>query len=236
MLRNHMQSGRKFFLFLLVLIILPPMIIYIVHAHAAPGYWISSSYKLIFLSPLVIRRWIRGVSWRRALTEGFNGGRFYRHWRATGGITIGLSAIYLCAYIMFRGYFDAGAVADQLAGTTGTSPETILWIGLFIIVINSVIEEYFWRGFLFRELNDLVPVWLAHLLTGIGFSLHHAVFYIHWFNGGLIALATVGLFGFSVIMNIVFIRFRDLFSCWVIHAAVDVVQIYIGIRLIGISF
>lgn len=104
-------------------------------------------------------------------------------------------------------------------------------IGLYIIVINSLIEEYFWRGFLFEKLSALINPWAVYALTGVGFSLHHIMFYYDWFSVSIFLLVTSGLVAYAMIMNYIFYRFRDLFSCWLIHAFADSAQIFIAFKI-----
>src|SRR5262249_4272541 len=50
-----------------------------------------------------------------------------------------------------------------------------LFLGLFIAGMHSLMEEYYWRWFVFGELRRLLPVPLALALSSLAFMAHHVV-------------------------------------------------------------
>jgi uncharacterized protein len=56
-----------------------------------------------------------------------------------------------------------------------TSPLEFLALGLFIAVVHSFLEEYYWRWFVFGRLRTLMPVGAAVVLSSLGFMAHHVI-------------------------------------------------------------
>ncbi len=58
---------------------------------------------------------------------------------------------------------------------------------------NSLIEEYFFRGVIFRSLFERLPVF-AYIISSLLFSLYHLAIFGTWFSGYILFLALFGLF------------------------------------------
>ena len=142
-----------------------------------------------------------------------------------------LAGVYISAFLLFKGSLNLQLIATKLQGMISLNVSNLIFIGLYIVIFNSLLEEYFWRGFMFQELRNTVKPWLAYALTGIAFSFHHVMFYYNWFNLTFFLVVTLGLIFYAIIMNFLFQRYKDLLSCWLVHAFVDVVQIGIGFAI-----
>ena len=227
----HQKTIRL--LVLLGLIFFPPVLFFLLESFFQLNYLLSSSYKIVFFAPIFYRHFFSGVSYKQALRKHFSGRVFLAHWPIMLGIGLLLAAIYFGAYELAKGYIDFQTIVAQLDARVQIDVQNILMIGLYIVFFNSLLEEYFWRGFLFDEMRGLVRPWLAYGLTGLAFSFHHVMFYYDWFNLPLFLLVSGGLIAYSLIMNVIFQQVRDLFSCWLVHAMADVVQVMIALVMFG---
>lgn len=227
-MKRHVKLGL-----LLFLLLFPFVLILLVRELSRPDYLISSFYKVIFLSPLFVRLLIDKKTFRKSLFEGFSCEVFKKNILIVLGIGMGLAAIYLATYLVLSQSLRTEAFVSKLNQLASINKRNILFIGLYLILFNSILEEFFWRGFLFKELREIISPWTAHALTGIGFSFHHIAFFFYWFDFYFLMLATSGLIAFAVVMNLVFERY-DLFSCWLIHAFADIIQVFIAFRIFGI--
>lgn len=125
----------------------------------------------------------------------------------------GISAIYAAVFSVHN--------AEKLPSGLGDLHTTANVIGtaLFVCVFAPVVEEFFFRGFLFGTLRriplrvrgrDLAP-WVAALLTAILFGAAHLG------SAGLEYLVPLGLLGFMLCL----VRWRtgSLYPCIVLHSA-----------------
>jgi len=107
-------------------------------------------------------------------------------------------------------------------------------VSVYIVVANSLLEEFFWRGFLYKELRALTAPWVAHACTGMAFSLHHIMYYHAWLGLASAAAATAGLVAFAVLMNVLFQRTQDLTSVWLVHGVADLGQLVVALYVFGV--
>ncbi len=104
---------------------------------------------------------------------------------------------------------------------------------LALSIGHSLIEEYYWRGFVFGRLRLCIPRVPAHILAGIAFSLHHIVICSHYFSlfWGVVLGAFVGLGG--MIWSLLYVRHGHFWGAWLSHIIVDLVLVSIGYQLIS---
>lgn len=103
---------------------------------------------------------------------------------------------------------------------------------LFICVIHSLIEEYYWRWFVFGQLKKVVPVFYAHIIAGVSFAAHHAVITTQFFplSWGVLLGGFAGAGG--VIWSILYERQKTLAGAWVSHLIVDMGIMAIGHKIV----
>ena len=95
---------------------------------------------------------------------------------------------------------------------------------------HALLEEYYWRWFVYGQLRRLLPPAAAHGLAGIAFGAHHVVItgvYFGWAWGGVFG-AGVALGG--VIWSVMFERQRTLAGAWTSHMIVDLSLMAVGHR------
>ena len=104
---------------------------------------------------------------------------------------------------------------------------------LALSIGHSLLEEYYWRGFLFGQLKERMPEFWAHLLSGAAFSLHHIVICSQYFslNWGILLGASVGIGG--ILWSWLYVRHGHFWGAWLSHMIVDLVLVSIGYQLIS---
>ena len=103
---------------------------------------------------------------------------------------------------------------------------------VFVSVLHSFLEEFYWRWFVFGNLRRVVSLPLAHLIAGIGFAAHHIVVLSQFFPLWLaIALGScVGIGG--IFWSLLYQRQNTMLGIWLSHMIVDIGMMVIGYRLI----
>ncbi|MFA7245433.1 MAG: CPBP family intramembrane glutamic endopeptidase [Candidatus Magasanikbacteria bacterium] len=225
------MRDKKQLILLLSLIIFPPIIIVLSRQILPNNYFFSSLYKLVFLSPIIFAMWSEKKSLTQALFQNFSFATFKKNILRLTLLGIFLSGIYLTSFFVFKNLLDISTITTKLNSLININLKNLIFIGLYIIIFNSLLEEYFWRGFLFAKLDKILKPWQAYLITGVAFSFHHVMFYYNWFNLGFFVLVTFGLTVYALIMNYVFKKYQDLFSCWYVHIFADIAQIFIAFKI-----
>jgi membrane protease YdiL (CAAX protease family) len=117
-----------------------------------------------------------------------------------------------------------------------TTPLTFLMMGIFICGIHSLLEEYYWRWFMFGWMRRLMPVWAAIVVSSVGFMLHHIVVLGVYFPGHFWTLAMP----FSVCVGVgggywawLYQRSGALYAPWLSHLLVDTAILLLGYEMLG---
>lgn len=214
---------------IIALLLLPPLILYFSRLFFEANYVFSSVYKLLFLFP-IIYYYIK----KENPFQDFSIQTFKASFPKMIVLGVVLASIYVGAFFLFKNILDLDSVIIQLQQLASINAQNIIIIGIYIIFINSLLEEYFWRGFIFKNLQESMQSWAAHLLTGIGFSLYHVMFFYNWFNFVFILIIIFGLVIYSIIMDLIFQKYKDLYSCWLVHGIADIAQIIIALMIFGL--
>lgn len=107
------------------------------------------------------------------------------------------------------------------------------WLfGAFISVGHSLLEEYYWRWYVFGRLSGLVRPGWAYFLGSLAFAGHHYVLLGSFFSwpGALVFGTCVGIGG--GLWCWLYRRWGTLAGCWVSHFLVDAAIFYVGGRIL----
>src|SRR5262249_29229142 len=73
-------------------------------------------------------------------------------------------------------------IRAKVAGFGLDSAEKFIGLGVFYAVIHSLLEEYYWRWFVFRQLRRLLPLTAAIVTSSLGFMAHHVIILATYFG------------------------------------------------------
>ena len=108
-------------------------------------------------------------------------------------------------------------------------------VAMFITILHSAMEEYYWRWFVYGHLRQMVGCWLGHLLAAVAFTGHHLVLMSVLFPFPL-ALFLSLLTGLgSLIWTRMYQRHGTVLGCWISHLIVDAFLMIVGYRLILVT-
>jgi membrane protease YdiL (CAAX protease family) len=214
---------------LIALVLLPLAIIAAQLACGATGAIENSFYKLAFIVPPVLYCRSRGIALGRDIFQ-------WQNWRRQLPLAVGLGAaaavIFLVAYAVLGNLLlDKAVITGKIHAQFSVDAGTVFLIAPFTIMINSLIEEFFYRGFAFGLLVARNrPV--AYLLPAAVFCAQHLLFIYHWVTPLPLALAAVALFVFAVVLEAVDLQAQSLVAPWLIHVCGDLAMMAIAIELI----
>ena len=113
---------------------------------------------------------------------------------------------------------------------------TTMYFGtaVFYAAIHSLLEEYYWRWFVFGQLRKQTSMSVAITLSSLGFMTHHVILlaiYLGW-NSPLTYLFSlciaIGGAGWAWMYN----RFGSLYGAWLSHAVVDAGIFFVGYQMV----
>jgi hypothetical protein len=148
------------------------------------------------------------------------------------GLLIGGAAFLLMLTPLGR-LIEAGS-APIRTKTAGLGVLKHYWLfAVFLSVIHSFLEEYYWRWFVYGRLRESCPILPSLLVAGFAFASHHVVVITQFYPGwlGVVLGLLVGVGG--VIWCVMIEKQKTLAGAWVSHMIVDFAVLAVGWRLIA---
>ena len=152
------------------------------------------------------------------------------------GVFVGVASFLavIVAYRLLSASIDLAGISTELEMKLGITALNFIFIGLYIMFVNSLLEEYFFRNIvllgILREGRRLT----AYLYSSILFSLYHMSIFMQWFEGKILFLSLFGLFVIGIIYSYMNEKSGHFVSSWIAHAIADMAIITIGLRMFGI--
>jgi hypothetical protein len=147
---------------------------------------------------------------------------------------LGIAAAILAAYGILRehGWIDMQFIQAR-AARTGLDQFGFYVAGaLYWITLNSLMEEYVWRWFVFRQFEALLGGPGAVVASALAFTAHHVIALAAQFDCNITALGSAGVFVGGAAWSFLYLRYRSVWPCYVSHAIADVPIFLVGYRLI----
>jgi uncharacterized protein len=94
--------------------------------------------------------------------------------------------------------------------------------------VNSLIEEYVYRWFVFSQCERLLGGRLAIWAAAAVFTAHHVIAVSRYLDAGLTILASAGVFTGGVIWSWLYRRYRSIWPGWISHVVVDAAVFGVG--------
>jgi membrane protease YdiL (CAAX protease family) len=153
------------------------------------------------------------------------------------GITV-LSGMLLLYFLWLKpgGYLMATVepMREKAIGLGMGSPARFILGGILLSTVHSLMEEYYWRWFLFGNMRRFMPVAAAVGLSSLAFAAHHVILLAVYFGG--LSLATV-FFSLSVAVGgaawaWIYQRSGSLLGPWLSHLLIDAGTFIVGYDLL----
>src|SRR5262249_60465007 len=107
--------------------------------------------------------------------------------------------------------------------------------GVFLSVAHALLEEYYWRWFVFGRLRRLLTFIPAALLSSLAFMSHHVIILAMFFPGRFWQMAVplsacVGMGG--VVFAWLYERAGSIYAPWLCHVFIDAAVMAVGYDLV----
>ena len=153
--------------------------------------------------------------------------------RLAAPLALGVLVLLLVGYALLSPWLDLSAIPENLAAKEGITRETFPLAALYITFCNSLLEEFFFRGFAFLALYRLGYTRLAYGFSALAFALYHVSITSNWGTPGLIVLMVAGLTAAGLFFNWLD-RDRSVLPSWLVHVGANLGTNGVGLILFGI--
>ena len=140
----------------------------------------------------------------------------------------------LGAYFIIGRFFDFSNVTSSLSENIGVDKDNFILVAIYISFVNSLLEEFFFRGFAFLKLKQVSSRKFAYVFSSLAFALYHVAMMIGWFSLSLFILTIAGLFIGGLIFNYFNEKYENIYVTWLIHMFANFSINYIGFMLFSI--
>ncbi len=139
--------------------------------------------------------------------------------------------IILAFYLGFRGQFDPATLRAEVGTLFPLTLLNYLAVALVITFVNPLMEEYYWRGYLYRK-------WAARgggIWIGGLFALHHLVIFGTWFPLHLLWILGIAFIGVGLFLTYLYKAINNLWAPLLTHIIADLTIVLLGYYLLFLA-
>ena len=141
------------------------------------------------------------------------------------GLTV-MSTIVI-VFFMLRPFIDIDFLLAEL-GSIGVTSTVFPFVALYILLGNSLLEEFFFRGLLPDSFNHSL---YRLLIPSFLFAIYHVSIFLMWFALPLLVLAIAGLWIGGIIFQLANERSGTILPSWIIHMFADLGVLIVGVYI-----
>lgn len=146
----------------------------------------------------------------------------------------GVYAVILLGYFLTRNIIDYSNVTSSLTGGTGVNADNFVYVSLYISLMNSFLEEFFFRGYGFITLKKYASRRFAYIFSATLFAIYHVGMLISMFHFAVLLLLLAGLIVGGCIFNYLNENNGNIFLSWFVHMFANFAINTVGFILFGI--
>ena len=147
---------------------------------------------------------------------------------------IAIFGVILGGYFVTCGFIDFSGVTSSLTEGMGITADNFIWVAIYISIMNSFLEEFFFRGFGFITLKKNVNVGFAYFFSPVLFAIYHVGMLVGMFPPAVLALLMFGLIVGGLIFNALNDKLGNIYPSWFVHMAANFAINTIGFILFGV--
>ncbi len=225
-----MKNNRKKSILIVALIVIFCVLMAVIDGVFKASYFIKSSIKLVLflILPAIYSLYYKDMR----IKEMFKPEKSLIKTAMLLGISVYI--IILGGYLLLKNIFDFSAITDSLTKNIGVTGENFIFVSLYISFINSLLEEFFFRGFAFLTLKRIIGRKFAYLFSAAVFAIYHIAMMIGWFGLEVFLIVMAGLFAGGLIFNYLNEKSATIYPSWLVHMFANFAINTIGFMLFGI--
>ena len=148
---------------------------------------------------------------------------------------LGVYAVIVGGYFLTRNIIDYSNVTSSLTEGMGITAKNFLYVSLYISLMNSFLEEFFFRGFGFITLKKYTTRKVAYLFSSALFAIYHVGMLVGMFHFAVLLLLMLGLVIGGCIFNYLNEINDNVYPSWFVHMFANFAINTVGFILFSIS-
>ena len=202
-------------LYTIISLLLFSLTVTYIDAFVHPPYFSKIPIKILFFLALPLLFFAIFKSERKGLRILFS---FERNGIITAlSLGIGIYGIILVGFLLTRGFIDYSNVTNSLRDGMGITADNFILVAVYISIMNSFLEEFFFRGFGFITVKKLTNRAFAYVFSPILFAVYHVGMMFGMFHPAVLILLLIGLTIGGMIFNWLNEKFECLYPSWFAH-------------------
>lgn len=225
------MSNSKRKIAITCILIIACILMYLIESYIKPVYVIKSLYKLIIFAglPLIYSALDKEVKFKEYFSI-----KDKKQIKFAVALGLGIYLIVQAGYYILKGFISLDNIAMILENNLRVNKDNFVVVSLYISLINSLLEELFFRGFGFVTLSKFSSKRYTYIISALAFSVYHVSILADWFNIIIYALFLTGLFGTAIFFNWLNDRYSNIFNSWLVHMCANFSINTIGFMMFGI--
>jgi len=229
-MNNRSMTGKRTYILLSVFLF--SLFVTFIDAVVHPPYFSKIPIKILFFLALPM---LFFAFWREEWSEFKALFRFKKKGLLISLLLgIAIFGVILGGYFVTRGFIDFSGVTSSLTEGMGITADNFIWVAIYISIMNSFLEEFFFRGFGFITLKKYVNVRFAYFFSPVLFAVYHVGMLVGMFHPAVLALLMFGLIVGGLIFNAQNDKLGNIYPSWFVHMAANFAINTIGFILFGV--
>ena len=191
-----------------------------------PPYWLKSMFKIILFLIVPSVCILVNKEHKRHFKKLFIPQK--KDFLLSLGLGIAIFAIILLGFWLLGDYIDFEGIVNNLTSGIGVNANNFIYVALYISFCNSLLEEFFFRGYAFLLMKEVSSRKNAYIFSAAMFAIYHAGMMTGWFNVFIYAIAMIGLFVAGCLFNWLNDKCNNIYPSWLVHMFAN-----FGINLVG---
>lgn len=224
-------NEKKKMLTLVTLSVIACVIMFVIEKYLHPEFMIKSALKVtIFIFSIIVYYLISKDRFTLLNIKDTDRSNFIKVFLL--GIIIFI--LILVGYYLIKGFVDFENIKENLLNKEGVTKDNFLFVSLYISIINSFLEELFFRAHIFGKMKELNYRKLGYLVSPLLFSLYHVSIIDSWFTPHLFILFVIGLFIVGAVFNFIMEKTNTFLAPWIVHVFANIGINTIGFIMLGV--
>lgn len=195
-----------------------------------PPYAVKSFVKILFFLLPALGYYGYFRAWDQ-LKELFQ----LKKWELLVALALGLGALVVIigGYALISRFFDLDAVILARTAEGGVGAGNFVYVSTYIALVNSMLEEFFFRGYAFLSMKKLTSRRFAYILSAALFAIYHFGMLGAGSTIMVSLVALVLLFIAGVILNALNEASGSILTSWLLHMCANLAINAVGFYVFG---